>query len=367
MFASSTVRSLIAPAKAQKRFFHGFVVASALACLPLMANATPVHFTLTSSSSLLDLTATGSLSGTPLTVTEQSAGSKANKVANASGTFLETNLYPSTIQMPGANNDGAVDVQKAGFLNLPVALRPGVGGVGDPASGNYGITLAYPLDTPIALPPITIGTSSVVFSLTGVQMDVALRNLALDFDSTFTARTGGTKNQFNAQDVSVAFAAGQADMGFGAVLGFNSTGNYFGDLLLQQGLIVGLKALIPATPGFTVSIGAGPNVTSILVGTGFSQDLTTLGSLANVATASGTIDHVGSQWKLGLPVEINPASAIPSSLTSLLGLSLNLKLAGTMNATAPYVAVVPEPSTLAMAACGLVGMIGFRLRQRRGN
>lgn len=91
MLNRSAVRSLTAPTGSQFGLLRSLVVAASLVCLPLMANATPVNFTLNSSTSNLDLTATGSLASTPFTVTEQSAGSKANKVSNASGTFLQSN------------------------------------------------------------------------------------------------------------------------------------------------------------------------------------------------------------------------------------------------------------------------------------
>ncbi len=340
----------------------------------LVALATPVNFTLSSTASTLDLTATGTALGSDFTVTEQNASAKANKYFNPSGSFLNTNLYPGSMDYPGDSVVRA-DVQR-GLFNVATNLVPGTTATGKAAPGNYGVTMQYPLATPIVIPQIPISGYGTISpgKITGVRADVALRNMDLDFDSSKILRTGAQLDNFNAQDVDISFAAGTADISFGGVLdvaGLTGLGSIADSVLGRAAVAAALQALVPSTSGITLTVVNDTALfsTKMTIGTWISQPLSTLGTLQNVTTGTGLIQHVLSPntWKLTLPVEIDLGQLIDPSLTSLLGLTMNLNLKGNLVGSAAYVVPVPEPSSLLLAVAGFAAVVGYgaRLRKRK--
>ena len=123
-------------------------VALAATLLTSTVEATPVAFTLTSTASTLDLTAkyTVTSNTASITIAEQSAGSKSVRYSSPTAGSIKTDLYPTGIDFPG----GSI----AHAANQTGNIRPGVGGTGSPAAGNYGVYIAYPLANPIVLPVI---------------------------------------------------------------------------------------------------------------------------------------------------------------------------------------------------------------------
>jgi hypothetical protein len=281
-------------------------------------------------------------------------------------------LYPTGIDFPGGSVARGANQLGGIFGTTPVNLRPGVGGGGAAAPGNYGIAIAYPI-TPIVLPAIPLGGSLGSISpgsITGVELDVAMRNIDLDFVATPTFHPLALPANFDASNVGVKFAAGQADISVGAILniaGITGLGS-FADSLVRGTVATALNSyiasLLPVGSGVVVTCYNGTGSTEIVIATGLSQDLTTLGTLPNTPTTSGVLAKVGSNYNLTLPVNVNIAALIPSN-PIVSASDLNLNLSGKMFATAPYVTAVPEPSTLALAGIGTLSFLGYAVRKRR--
>lgn len=347
------------------------VSALALLAHASVAHATPVAFTLTSTASTLDLTAKGTVPDATLTITEQ-GGSKANRY---SGT-VNTNLFPASLAFTPGSAAHAAN-QLGGILGTtPINFRPGVGGVGSAAPGNYGVAITYPLGTPIVIPEIPLGDYGTVSpgSITGVSIDVALRNMDLNFSSSPISHpplVGAGPTLFDASDVGIGFAAGQADISVGAILNISTLtgGNAILAALIRPVVISVLESTlaqyIPPDSGISLSFYAGTGAQEIVIATGISQDLTTLGSLANSATTQGSLEHIGSNYRLTLPINIDLAAVIPDNPLISTG-DLTFNLAGKLVGTAPYVEAVPEPSSVVLAGMGIVGLVAYAARKRRG-
>ncbi len=314
-------------------------------------HANPIDFTLTSTLSTLDLTATGSLFGGALTVAEQSGTAKATRYFSPSAGSIKTGLGLTKIEFPGGSVARS-DVQR-NLLNIPVGLRPGIGGnlaATDP--GAYGLRMTAPFD--IDIPPLPIPNLGTIDlgRFTGVQLDVALRNLDLDFTSGQIPLAG---TAFDASNVDVEMVSGVADIGLSLVLTAN-------DLISKTVTLLALQTLVGALPATIPLSVTTPSIFSlnINIGGGFSVPFTSLGALPNSATG-GMLEHIGPNYKLTVPVEFNPLVNLDASLLSLLGLDLDLKLTGQMVATAPF-QNVPEPSSWAL---GLVGTVALAWARRR--
>jgi hypothetical protein len=97
------------------------------------------------------------------------------------------------------------------------------------------------------------------------------------------------------------------------------------------------------------------------IGIGFTAQLPALFS-ANTDGSQGTLDHVGSNLRLTMPVAFNVAPTIPAGLSSLV--SANFAMSGQLIGQTPFV-TIPEPSSVVMALTGLTGMLGLVWRRRR--
>jgi hypothetical protein len=344
------------------------VVAVAATLLTSTVEATPVAFTLNSTASTLDLTAKyiATANTASITVAEQSAGSKAAKYSSPAPGSVKTDLYPTGIDFPG----GSI----AHASNQSGNLKPGVGGTGAAAAGNYGIYIAYPFTTPIVLPVIDLGLLGTKSpgTITGAEIDIALRNLDLDFKATPTFHpplVGAGPTFFDASDVSVDIAAGNADVSVNAILNITSLtgGNAFLAAIYRPLLISLLTQVIagylPPDSGVVITLSNGVGAQEMLIGTGSTQSL--VGSLlANDPASQGKLEHIGTDYKLTLPVKIDLAAVLPDN-PLIASSDLTLTLTGQMVATAPYVTAVPEPSTLALAGVGLLSFLGYSVRKRR--
>lgn len=325
---------------------------AALCAAPAVAD--PISFSVVQNQSSLDLTANLSIFGGALTVTEQ-AGTRATSYTGT----METVLTPGLIKFPGGSSVNADFQRTGGIFNPPAQLVPGPGGdLGNPDPGNYGITATAPIN--IVIPPIDIpgfGTINLG-TLSAVDIDVALRNMSFDLTAGSSLLRSGVNNQdFDASAVDLSLIAGDADIAVSAVLTMPDLLTKTATLLLLQTLAGQLPPEIPlsvSTPGiFSLDIN---------IGAGFTAPIGGLGALPNSATG-GLIQQVGPNYRLTVPVDIDPLPEIPPILADLLGLEVEFNLTGQFVGTAPYRVVVPEPSSLAL--CGLAMAIGLGCAARR--
>ena len=210
-------------------------------------------------------------------------------------------------------------------------------------------------------------------SISGAQIDIALRNLDLDFKATpifHPLLVGAGPTFFDASDVSVGIAAGQADVSVNAILNITSlTGGNALLAAIYRPVLIGLlqpliESYIPPDSGVSLTLSAGVGAQEILIGTGLSQSLASSAFLDNDPAAQGKLENIAGNYRLTLPVNINLAAVLPDNpLVSPSDLTLNL--AGQLVATAPFVTAVPEPSTLALAGVGMLSFLGYAVRKRR--
>jgi len=320
--------------------------------------------------SRINIMGTAQLSGTTLNEGPQYApggfngnGSEStlyNQTASNTPSNMVTNLGLFSIGFPGGGIANAANT--VGLLGNNLALAPGVGGASGTAPGDYGEVFTSPQD--IVIPPIDISslnipgiTSLNLGTLSAINLNVALRSFVLDFNSgTLPLSGGGYPSHFDASQVN-ALVSGTADMSLTATLKQDN----LTDWLATGAALVALKS---ALAGQGVNITETGNLLglSYQVGFGFSTPLPNTAA-ANNNAGLGTVDHVGSNLRLTLPVNFNiSAATLPAPLNTLI--TANFAMSGQLIGQTPF-QVVPEPSSIALALTGLASVIGLACRRSR--
>lgn len=304
------------------------IVAGAIALALLSASsaawAVPISFTLDPPHSVIDVVVDVAVLGNALTAAPQRPGSLST---DYSGT-LEVDLGLQRIAFPGGSTATA-DLQR-NASNNPVNLSPAVGGGVGSAPADYAVRLNAPVDFDI--PPIDIpGVGMVDLGvLTEIETDVALRNVVLDVTSG-DLPLGFTTGQFDVAGTSVSLT-GQADVNTAFVL---QSANFV-DFLVASLALTALTQQLP--PEIMVQVVPNFFTLEIDVSTGFAIDLAGA-ALPNLADG-GTLDIVGSEYLLEVPIEFDALADAPG--IDLL-VQLDVGFAGSLHARAPY-QPVPEPS-----------------------
>jgi hypothetical protein len=319
------------------------------------AYAGPVTFNLISSSSTLNASFDVTALGGALVATQQKAGSLTSRYTGSVATNI-TNLGIGGTAInffPGQDGDATA----------MTGISPGIGGVlPGTAAGDYGVRLNAPLDQPIDLPAIDLSalnipglTSLDLGVLQSVNVDIALRDIKVDITTV-----GSIPMPTPIAPIGT-FDASQVDLGFTGTADINAS------LVLKQDNIIAYFANLAALTlldsalsgqGIDVTVTGNLIAQTISVGLPFTQAIS--GTLPNGA-GTGTIEHVGSNYRLTLPVDF---SVLDSAGIDLV-LGIDARLQGQFVGTAPFT-TVPEPSTWALALVGLaLPVLGRRFRRAR--
>ncbi|MFO0948191.1 MAG: hypothetical protein U1D30_20095 [Planctomycetota bacterium] len=321
------------------------------------ADAAFIPYTINSAQSQINLNATGTAFGGALVVTEQFP----TLVTRYSGT-IGTDSTVSGTSFTDGGAASALNMRQGGFLNLEAQVTPNVNGAAGTAPANYGLRLDAPVvyDLPsfdlsfLNIPGITTVDFGVLQS---VQMNVAVRNLVLDFTSPALSGVSVYSGTFDPTETSVVIDQGYADITANLVLRQPN-------LLTKVAIQSALTLLAGSFPDLGIVVST-PNFLSldILVGLGTRLDLANAVPIANTSATPGTLstvwNPVGNDIStLVLPVEFAGLSGLglPPEL-----LDLQFNFTGTLRATA----VVPEASSLLMVGAAFAGMGGLAWRRRR--
>jgi len=331
--------------------------AAAIASLAALSSAAlsqaATTYTLTQSQSQLNLNASGSVLGQALTVTEQQASAITRYNGTMVADFPGSPLAGGSLNFPGGG--AAAAINPTGAFSIPLPYQPNVNGGSGSAAANYGLNLVAPLN--YDLPPIPIEGNEIDLGvLSGVSLKLAVRDLVLDVDAgNIAIGAGGT---FDASQTSLSVVSGFADVSGGFIL---DQDNFISTLAVAAALTV----LTNQYPDLGLTVNTDLVNSNVTVGFGTRLDLATIGNTAlpNTSATAGTVTYnpINDASTLTLPV----LAALPADLG--LGadiLQLDLSLTGQLRGTGTLVPV-PEPSSIAIAATALVGLVACGVRSRR--
>jgi hypothetical protein len=269
------------------------------------------------------------------------------------GGTIQTNLTQQWLGLPGGSAAAAATTK--GSLNQNLALTPNVGGTTGTGPGNYGVRLFAPVD--YDLPPIPIqGVEIDLGKLSGVNLNVALRDVVLDVTAgNTTLNPYVTQPQtFDASGLDFS-VTGNADVSLTAALKQDNILSYFVNL-------AALQALASSQPTLGLTISGSLATTTINIGLATTLAIPAT-AIPNAGAGDGSLQHIGSNYRLTVPVNIN-LTDVAGDLSGILDLQLGFN--GQLVAQAPYQAVsVPEPSSLVLGAFAASGLALVIRRRRR--
>lgn len=342
--------------------------AQSAAAMPLTFKLINPSSTNVNNQSRLNLTATATLSGAPLTSAPQFAPGGLNGQGSESTTYnqvsvpsnLFADVYPGSVNFPGgsvatANNTTGL------FGNLP--LKPGVGGVSGTAPGDYGVKFSSPQD--IVIPSIDVSSLNLpgittinLGTLKSIDLNIALRDIVLDVTSGSLplSPTATYPKTFASSPLTIS-VAGNADMLLSAFLAQAN----FSDFLATGAVLTALQSALSGQ-GIAISSSVSLSPLGYNVGFGFTNPLPITNAL-NADASNGLLEHVGSNLRMTVPVAFNiQANTLPSPLNTLI--TANFGLSGKLIGETPFV-VVPEPSSIVLSLVGAVGLIVVGRRRLR--
>jgi hypothetical protein len=353
------------------------VAAVAMSAAANSALAVPFTFTnvdaSSSNQSKIGIVATATFTGATLTEGPQFAPGGLNGNGSEVSLYKQTatntpsnmlaNLGLSSILFPGGGTAQAAN--GAGLLGN-YAVAPGVGGSSGTAPADYGVLFSSPQST--VIPPIDLsglGVSGLgtlnLGTLTGINLNIALRNFSVDMQSAALALTPGGAaypSRFDSTQVNVG-VSGTADISLTASLKQDN----LTDFLITNAALLLLQSTLSGQ-GVSIVLSNQNFITDTeQLGIGFTAPLPVTFS-PNADASQGTIDHVGSNLRLTMPLAFNVTPTIPAGLSSFV--SANFAMSGQLIGQTPFV-VVPEPSSFALAGLGVVvlGCASWRKKHRR--
>lgn len=339
------------------------------------ALAAPLNFTLIDASgsnqSKVGIVATATFTGATLTEGPQVAPGGLNGNGSEVSLYKQTatntpsnmlaNLGLSAITFPGGGTAQAAN--GSGILGN-YGIAPAVGGGSGTAAADYGVIFSSPQST--VIPPIDLsglGISGLgmldLGTLTGINLNIALRNFVVDMQSgaiPLTVPNNTYPTHFDSTQVNVG-VTGTADISLTATL---KQANLTSFLVTNAALLLLQSTL------------SGQGVTIVLSNQNFFTDTEQIGIgltaqlpatfAPNSDASQGTLDHIGSNIRMTMPVAFNVTPTIPAGLSSII--SANFAMSGQLIGQTPFV-VVPEPSSIALAVTGLGSLLVMAWRRRR--
>jgi hypothetical protein len=349
--------------------FVAFWAAALAASVGISARAEVYTYTINQSQSQVNLTASGTIFGGALTVTEQ----QANAITRYNGT-IGVDVTVGGPDFIGAGSANAVN-PTGGFFNTPLQYSPNVNGAAGTAPANYGLNLTAPVNVvipPINIPPEVIAAlpaplNTLVPStlnlgtLSSIVSKVAVRDVTLQVNSADRIPRAG--NNFDATQTLIDITGGFADLNIAARL---TQPNFVQKAALQ--LLLGSVATAVPQIGLTIT---SPSLFSndLDIGFGFRIDLSALPAVPNTTALQATITGLNGppgSSTLTLPVQFAAAASLAEllgpDLTPILGdlVNLNFDFTGRLVATA----TVPEASTFVLMGLAFSGAAIAVVRRR---
>jgi hypothetical protein len=339
------------------------------------ALAVPLSFTNIDASgsnqSKIGIVATATLTGATLTEGPQFAPGGLNGNGSEVSLFKQTaSNTPSNmaanlgfnILFPGGGTAQAANA--VGTFNNNLAIAPNVGGTSGTAPADYGVLFTSPQS--IVVPPIDLTALGVagggtlnLGTLTAINLNIALRNFALDLNSAAIPLTPGGvtyPSHFDSTQVNIA-VSGTADMSLTATLKQTDLGSF----LATNVALIALNSALSAQGVTIVLSNQNFFAFSEQVGIGITSALPVTNA-ANGDASQGALEHIGSNLRLTLPVKFNVQPTIPAALSTLI--TANFSMSGQLIGQTPVV-TVPEPSSIALALTGLASMLVMAWRRRQ--
>ena len=336
--------------------------------------ALPVSFTnfnpSSSNQSRINLVATAELSGAVLNEGPQfppgglnGNGSESTlyaQTATNTPSNMATNLGLFSIGFPGGGT--AMAANATGLFGNNLAITPGVGGASGTAPADYGVIFTSPQN--IVVPPIDVSglgipglTTLNLGTVTGINLNVALRNFVIDLHSGILGMSGGGSYpaQFDSTQVNVTLA-GTSDMSLTATLKQAT----FTDWLATGAALIALQQGL-AGQGIAITSSGNLFQLSYQVGIGFSTPLPAT-SILNTDASMGKVEHIGANLRLTMPVKFNvDATGLPAPLDTLI--MAHFAMSGQIIGQTPF-QVVPEPSSIGLTLSGLASVLALAWRRR---
>lgn len=308
-------------------------------------------YTLTQSSSEIDLQVTGTSLGGQLTVAEQNPGARTRYNGTVSTDFHLGFGANSNISFPSGGAANAVN-PTGGFFNTPLQYSPNVNGAAGTAPANYGVNLSAPQQ--IVIPPFDIPNVGTVNlgTITSVDIRLALRDLQLNPTSSTWLPINQTTREFDASLLNIQVASGGADVN-------GSLRLQQPDILSHLAAVVAVNALVASVPDLGITVSS--NLFARTINVGFGTRINMAGAtLPNAPTTPGTVTYNPGTLASVLTI---PVLSDFGDINLGIG-TINLKFAGQLRGTAniPNVWHVPEPSSLALVA--VAGLACFKRRRQ---
>jgi len=258
-------------------FFAVFIVVFSIAFVSVssLALGGVGDFEIQRSQSELDLTVDATLFGGVGTVAEQFPDSDTFYLGD-----IAIDHTSNSVNFVGGSSVEADNLrEQVFFFSVERNVSPGVGGGGSASPANYGVITS--IATPVAVPDIPIGEITLSLgSIQSVDVDIAIRDLALDLTSPGPLVIDAPGNTFDVSQVEVSIAQGFADIK-GAIVFKQSNGATW------LAATVALNALAVQASFLNMTVDSDPFSLTNSIGFGTRIDISSAATLTNTSTQDG--------------------------------------------------------------------------------